>query len=92
MTIMVVFSQQLANFMGDPEVTNGVRALAPAVMFACIVSVYRGYSQGFSNMMPTAISQVMEFSFNSLRIVIAWSCPHADTFIRYCGREHSRFT
>lgn len=73
MIIMLAFSQQLANFMGDPEVTNGVRALAPAVMFACIVSVYRGYSQGFSNMMPTAISQVMESSFKLLfGVVIAW--------------------
>ena len=60
MLIMLVFPQQLADFMGDHEVANGVRVLGPAVLFACIGSVYRGYSQGFSNMMPTALSQIME--------------------------------
>ncbi len=73
MVIMLIFAQQLANFMGNPEVTSGVRALAPAVLFACVVSVYRGYSQGFSDMMPTAISQVMESAFKLIfGIVIAW--------------------
>ena len=43
MGIMLLFPQQLANLMGDPEVTLGVQALAPAVLFACIISVYRGY-------------------------------------------------
>ncbi len=37
-----------------------VLAIAPAVFFVAIMSVYRGYYQGISNMYPTAISQVIE--------------------------------
>ncbi|NLD87969.1 MAG: polysaccharide biosynthesis protein [Clostridiales bacterium] len=37
-----------------------VLAIAPAVFFVAIMSVYRGYYQGMSNMYPTAISQVIE--------------------------------
>lgn len=37
-----------------------VMAIAPAVFFAAFVSTFRGYSQGMSDMMPTAISQVIE--------------------------------
>lgn len=60
MLAMLLFAQQLANFMGDYEIAGGVRVLAPAVLFACLVCIYRGYSQGHGNMLPTAISQVME--------------------------------
>ena len=34
--------------------------LAPAVLFACASSVYRGYYEGLGNMAPTAASQVLE--------------------------------
>jgi len=37
-----------------------VLAISPAVFFVAIMSVYRGYYQGISNMYPTAISQVIE--------------------------------
>lgn len=35
-------------------------AMAPTVFFTCILSAIRGYYQGMSNMMPTAISQILE--------------------------------
>jgi len=60
MGVMLLFPQQLANFMGDHEIAIGIRALAPAVLFSSVISVYRGYAQGFSVMSPTAISQIME--------------------------------
>ena len=34
--------------------------LAPAVLFACASSVYRGYYEGMRNMVPTAFSQILE--------------------------------
>lgn len=34
--------------------------IAPCVLFCCIMSTYRGYYEGMSNMTPTAISQVIE--------------------------------
>ena len=35
-------------------------ALAPAVVFSSAASVYRGYYEGLGNMVPTALSQVLE--------------------------------
>ncbi|MBQ3403869.1 MAG: polysaccharide biosynthesis protein, partial [Oscillospiraceae bacterium] len=73
MLVMLVLAQDLANMMGDYEVAFGVRCLAPAVLFACCVSVFRGYSQGHGNMMPTAISQIMEVSCKLVfGLTIAW--------------------
>lgn len=37
-----------------------VRAMAPSVFFCCITSVFRGYYEGSRNMVPTALSQVVE--------------------------------
>lgn len=34
--------------------------IAPSVFFCCCMSSYRGYYEGLSNMVPTAISQVIE--------------------------------
>lgn len=31
-----------------------------SVFFCCIISVYRGYFEGFKNMMPTAVSSIIE--------------------------------
>ena len=35
-------------------------AIAPALFFICLCSVYRGYYQGFGIMTPTAVSEVIE--------------------------------
>ena len=42
-------------------------AIAPALLFIAISSVYRGYFQGFGIMTPTAVSQIIE-SFGKLII------------------------
>ncbi len=34
--------------------------IAPAMLFCCIMSTYRGYYEGLCNMTPTAVSQVIE--------------------------------
>jgi len=60
MLIMFLFAEALAGLMGDSLATPGIRVLAPAVFFACIISVFRGYAQGHENMIPTAVSQVIE--------------------------------
>lgn len=73
MLIMLIFPQQLANFIGNPEIKLGIMVLAPAVLFSCVVSVYRGYAQGFSDMVPTAMSQIIEvISKLIFGITIAW--------------------
>ena len=37
-----------------------VLAIAPSIFFCCCMSTYRGYYEGMQNMIPTAISEVIE--------------------------------
>jgi len=60
MFIMFFFADALAGFMNSSLAAYGIRVLSPAVFFACIISVYRGYAQGHENMVPTAMSQLIE--------------------------------
>ena len=60
MTVMYVFAGTFAGLMNNTMAAPGIRVLAPAVFFVCIISVYRGYAQGYENMIPTATSQVVE--------------------------------
>lgn len=57
---MLLFPTELAAFMGDVEASQSVFALAPAVVLVCIMSAFRGYTQGLSDMRPTSVSQVIE--------------------------------
>ena len=70
---MYFFAPQLAAFMKDSQVVLGVRLLSPAVFFACIVSVLRGYAQGHNDMRPTAVSQILEVLCKLIfGLTIAW--------------------
>ena len=60
MSVMFFFADVLAEMMGSSLAAAGIKVLAPAVFFVCMISVYRGYAQGFQNMIPTAASQVIE--------------------------------
>ncbi|MBQ8525316.1 MAG: polysaccharide biosynthesis protein [Clostridia bacterium] len=54
------FSDWCAGIMASPDSAPGIKALAPAILFVSIMSVYRGYFQGHQNMLPTAVSEVCE--------------------------------
>ncbi|MCL2820181.1 MAG: polysaccharide biosynthesis protein [Oscillospiraceae bacterium] len=60
MTVMLIFANDIAFLMGSSLAAPGIRVLAPAVFFVCIIAVFRGYAQGFENMVPTAVSQMIE--------------------------------
>lgn len=60
MLFMFFFADVLAELMNNSLAAPGIRVLAPAVFFVCIISIYRGYAQGHEDMLPTAISQVVE--------------------------------
>lgn len=63
---MFVFAEPLSKYMQDGKTTAklAIMALAPTLLVTSILSTYRGYFQGRSNMTPTAISQVIEQLFN----------------------------
>lgn len=49
----------LANALKSPNSKYAIMAIAPAIFFEVVMSCYRGYTQGFKNMIPTAISQII---------------------------------
>ena len=58
--LMTVFCRPLARFWNQPGAWAAIGFLGPCVLLICIMSAYRGFFQGQSNMIPTAVSQVLE--------------------------------
>jgi len=58
--LMTLFCRQLAAFQNQPDAWAAIGCLGPCMLFICIMSSYRGYFQGQSNMLPTSVSQVIE--------------------------------
>ena len=58
--LMLLFSGQLAAWQGTVETRAGYMAIAPSLFFVCVMSAYRGFLQGQRNMVPTAVSQLIE--------------------------------
>lgn len=50
----------LASRVGLPESALGFRVIAPCVTIVCVLSAFRGFMQGQQNMVPTAVSQLIE--------------------------------
>ncbi len=57
---MLVYPTELAAFMNDVKASQSMFILAPSVILVCVMSAFRGYTQGLSDMRPTAVSQVIE--------------------------------
>ena len=59
--LMLVGAKWLASsVMNSPNSWIAILCLSPAVLFICIISAFRGFFQGQSNMTPTSVSQVFE--------------------------------
>ena len=83
MLLMVVMSPSLAVRSGDPSTQPGFVAIAPALLLVCTMSALRGFMQGQQNMVPTAISQLIEqvgkvfvalpLAYFGMRIAVAYA-------------------
>lgn len=58
--IMAIGAKGFAWMLGDEYAYICILAIAPTLFFICICSAIRGYFQGYQNMLPTAISEVLE--------------------------------
>ena len=59
--VMLVFCRPLSVLVSNSENSwAAIAALAPCVLLICMISAYRGFFQGQSNMTPTSVSQVFE--------------------------------
>lgn len=70
---MFFFPDALAGAMNERDAALAIRAMSPAVLLVCLMSAYRGYAQGHSNMMPTSVSQVIEVAGKVVvGLALAW--------------------
>lgn len=58
--VMVLLSPLLAGVKGTAEASISFIAIAPSLLFVCVMSAFRGFMQGRRRMAPTAISQLIE--------------------------------
>jgi stage V sporulation protein B len=72
LTILVMQSAHfIANYiLEEPRAYYPIVAVAPAIFFAGLMSVFRGYFQGHQSMLPTAVSQVVEQIFRVAAVLI----------------------
>ena len=57
---MCFFAKWLASLIGSPGAERSLVAVAPTLFFVSVSGAVRGYFQGHRNMIPTAVSQVVE--------------------------------
>lgn len=58
--VLLLAAKPYVSIVENPNALLSVIAIAPSIIFCCIMSTYRGYYEGLNNMYPTAISQVIE--------------------------------
>ncbi len=63
----------IAGLLKKPYCEYALRALAPTVWIMAYLGILRGYFQGSGNMVPTAISQILEQILNAVISVLAAS-------------------
>ena len=64
--VMFFGAAAIASFMGKPFCEYVLRTLAPTIWIMAYLGLLRGYFQGTGNMMPTAISQILEQIVNAI--------------------------
>lgn len=82
---MSVFAAPMSVLMGDSSAVWCVLCLSPSVLCVCVMAAFRGYYQGHSNMMPTAVSQIIESTGKlvfglALALGVIWFLPGAETY------------
>lgn len=66
-TIMLFGAETFSYLINSPGAKLAIQSLSPMILSSAILSAYRGYFQGKSNMIPTAITQILEAT---IKIVI----------------------
>lgn len=62
--VMIISSNILSHHViGEPNTKYALMCVAPSIIFCTIMSVERGYREGLQNMIPTAVSEIIETLF-----------------------------
>ncbi len=71
--VMFFGTEELAAMMHNSLAYWPIKALSFSVVCVCMMSAFRGYTQGSENMVPSAISQVIEAAFKLVvGLALAW--------------------
>lgn len=57
---MILGSFIYVKVINADDAIYAILALSPTIFFGCIMSIYRGYFEGMKNMVPTAVSEIIE--------------------------------
>jgi len=68
--LMMALALPVARLMHFEKSYLAILALSPTLLFTSIASAYRGYFQGKGNMIPTALSQVLEQVVNVIFTIL----------------------
>ncbi len=60
MLVLMAIAVPYSNYNEAPMNYISILAVAPCVLFCCMMSSFRGYYEGLNNMTPTGVSQVIE--------------------------------
>ncbi len=70
---MMVLSRPIATALGRPDASLTITVIAPSLFFVAIISAFRGYFQGMQQMVPTAVSQIIEQAGKAVvGLLLAW--------------------
>ena len=57
---VVIFRDKIAFIQGNKKAAIPYLGIAPSLLFVAVISCFRGYYQGAQNMLPSALSQLIE--------------------------------
>ncbi len=100
--LMVIGSTICVKFTNSPGALYSILALSPTVFLACMISIYKGYYEGLRNMIPTAVSEIVEaigkvvfgVGFSALAVKYGMDEYRAfgTVFGKYCENESAAHT
>jgi len=71
--LMLFWTEGLAAIMHNSLAYWPIKALSLSVVCVCVMSAFRGYTQGCENMVPSATSQIIEAIFKLvIGLALAW--------------------
>lgn len=85
--LLFLGSGQIAEWMGDRALlTIPIQAVSFALLIVPFTAALRGYFQGFQNMLPTALSQILEQLIRVVTILgLAWFFMSTGAGVAYAG-------
>jgi len=62
LTLLLMSSAKMVSvrFLGNPKAYYPIMSIAPAIVFVSVMSSFRGFFQGLQDMIPSAVSQIIE--------------------------------